>query len=575
MWQPPAFKIEINFLTQELTQEIEKLTPTLRAALFAWLNDCFPFEKIRKLWGESEASVPVNSLKSCVAWSVATTLAKLSSFDSVVSTHEEDFGSTMKSNLASLMLPANSKLGAELASLNFWEAVNTMASELDVNPLAGGTLCSFVDANSGKRTLATYRNMIFAACTSLSRVDGISDTEKTFRDKVDENLLKMPALTAPIFAFASEFEQIHPNLGPLLIPKLIQNEQDKKAGKGLLVESGPQPKTAVADDTHPSSPKDELDSLIGLSNVKLEVSQLIAFLAVQKERKKLGLSSPDQTLHFVFSGNPGTGKTTVARLLARILHSMGEISKPTVVECGRSDLVAGYVGQTAIKTSKLIESAKGGVLFIDEAYTLSAEATANDFGQEAIDTLLREMENCREELVVIVAGYPDLMNEFIQSNPGLESRFTRFINFDDYSAAEMCLIFNLFCDQNDYALSDHAKRTLSVLLHRMQNSGESQSGNGRLVRNLFEQAMNAHAMRLAGEDDLNKDDLTTLMDVDVRLPDLVQYLKGVDFNSIRWRAPCPHCGQSHRAKANNIGKEVNCRSCNESFICPWHELIED
>jgi len=182
--------------------------------------------------------------------------------------------------------------------------------------------------------------------------------------------------------------------------------------------------------------KAELNGLIGLNGIKKEVNNLINMVSVHKMRKEHGLKSVDMSLHMVFSGNPGTGKTTIARMMARIYRSLGVLSKGQLVEVDRSGLVAGYVGQTAQKTSKVIESALGGVLFIDEAYSLTSKSE-NDFGSEAIDTLLKAMEDNREDLVVIVAGYDGLMDEFIHSNPGLESRFNRYLHFDDYTIDEM------------------------------------------------------------------------------------------------------------------------------------------
>ena len=188
--------------------------------------------------------------------------------------------------------------------------------------------------------------------------------------------------------------------------------------------------------------KAELNELIGLDGIKKEVNNLINMVTVHKLRKEHGLKSVDMSLHMVFSGNPGTGKTTIARMMARIYRSLGILSKGQLVEVDRSGLVAGYVGQTATKTAKVIESALGGVLFIDEAYSLSSKSE-NDFGLEAIDTLLKAMEDHREDLVVIVAGYDGLMDTFIHSNPGLESRFNRYLHFDDYSVDDMLAILSM------------------------------------------------------------------------------------------------------------------------------------
>ena len=204
----------------------------------------------------------------------------------------------------------------------------------------------------------------------------------------------------------------------------------------------------------------ELESYVGLTAVKGEVRDLINLATVEQLRRKHGLPTADMSLHMVFTGNPGTGKTTIARLMARIYHSLDILSKGQLVEVDRSGLVAGYVGQTAIKTRKVIDSALGGVLFIDEAYALNGGG-ANDFGQEAIDTLLKAMEDHRDDLVVIVAGYDGLMERFIHSNPGLESRFNRFLHFADYTEEELLDIFRMQCKKGCYTLDPAAEAPLA------------------------------------------------------------------------------------------------------------------
>ena len=260
--------------------------------------------------------------------------------------------------------------------------------------------------------------------------------------------------------------------------------------------------------------KKELNEYIGLNTVKKEVESLINLVTVQKMRKENGLPVNDLSLHMVFSGNPGTGKTMVARLMARIYKSLGILSKGHLVEVDRSGLVAGYVGQTAIKTGEAIQKAMGGVLFIDEAYALTNRG-GNDYGQEAVDTLLKAMEDHRDDLIVIVAGYTELMEEFVHSNPGLESRFNRFLNFPDYTVQEMMDIFDMRCRKSGYELSEDARGLLRSLLALLSLDIKG-FGNARGVRNLFERTVAAQANRLAAQPEVTREMLMTLTADDLR-----------------------------------------------------------
>ena len=256
----------------------------------------------------------------------------------------------------------------------------------------------------------------------------------------------------------------------------------------------------------------ELDSYIGLGAVKEEVHNLINMVQVYKLRREHDLPTTDMSLHMVFTGNPGTGKTMMARMMARIYRSLGILSKGQLVEVDRSGLVAGYVGQTALKTQKVIEKAIGGVLFVDEAYALNGKSE-NDFGQEAIDTLLKAMEDHRDDLVVIVAGYTDLMDKFIHSNPGLESRFNRFLLFEDYSLDELMAIFKMRCGKG-YILSPEAEPLVRDYIAEESADGDG-FGNARGVRNIFEHILVAQNNRLAKMESVTREDLMTLLPEDV------------------------------------------------------------
>ncbi len=262
--------------------------------------------------------------------------------------------------------------------------------------------------------------------------------------------------------------------------------------------------------------KEELQGYIGLASVKKEVDSLINMATVYKLRRDKGLPTADVSLHMVFTGNPGTGKTMIARFMARVYHSLGFLSKGHLVETDRSGLVAGYVGQTAMKTAKLVDSAIGGVLFIDEAYSLT-EGGENDFGSEAIDNLLKKMEDNRDDLIVIVAGYPELMSDFIGSNPGLESRFNRYIEFEDYTAEEMFEIFKMQCSKNFYTLNEAAETEIKTLLGMAAESA-GVFGNGRGVRNVFENVLVAQANRLAtaeNAESVTKEQLMEILPEDI------------------------------------------------------------
>ena len=256
----------------------------------------------------------------------------------------------------------------------------------------------------------------------------------------------------------------------------------------------------------------ELDGYVGMDAIKEEVRSLINMVQVYKLRRENDLPTTDMSLHMVFSGNPGTGKTTVARIMARIYHSLDILSKGQLVEVDRSGLVAGYVGQTALKTQKVIDKAMGGVLFIDEAYALNGKSE-NDFGQEAIDTILKAMEDHRDDLVVIVAGYTELMDRFIHSNPGLESRFNRFLMFEDYTPEQMVAIFKMQCKKGCYVLAEGTEELVRDFIS--EESADDSFGNARGVRNLFEHILVAQNNRLAKMEQVTREDLMQILPDDV------------------------------------------------------------
>ena len=272
---------------------------------------------------------------------------------------------------------------------------------------------------------------------------------------------------------------------------------------------------AVQTAPEPEEPKEpeksgmeELNELIGLTTVKHDVEELVGLAKVRKMRQEKGMKTVPVSLHLVFSGNPGTGKTTVARILAKLYKEIGILSTGQLVETDRSGLVAGYVGQTAIKTQKKIQEAMGGVLFIDEAYTLNQEG--ENYGQEAIDTILKAMEDHRDKFVVIVAGYTELMKAFIESNPGLKSRFNKFFYFPDYTVDELQAIFMMQCKKYQYKLTEEAEAAVKEEIVRLEAAKGENFANAREVRNLFEKIITNQAARVADLENVDEETLTTL-----------------------------------------------------------------
>ncbi|MBO6168078.1 MAG: AAA family ATPase [Kiritimatiellae bacterium] len=265
----------------------------------------------------------------------------------------------------------------------------------------------------------------------------------------------------------------------------------------------------------------ELNDLIGLKSVKAEVEKFAKFVQVANQRRESGLKVAPISYHMVFTGNPGTGKTTVARIMAKIYRALGVVKKGHLVETDRGGLIAEYVGQTAVKTAKVIDFALDGVLFIDEAYAITEGDSKQGYGSECIATLLKRMEDDRDRLVVIVAGYTDEMKHFIDANPGLQSRFNRYIDFPDYSAEELAAMFRMRVKKNDYILSADAEHWLTPWIYKRTKNRDRKFGNGRWVRNEFEKAVERQAMRVAELENPTKEALMmlTLKDLDIKLVD--------------------------------------------------------
>ena len=299
-----------------------------------------------------------------------------------------------------------------------------------------------------------------------------------------------------------------------LATSLTQLYQAKGLSREMLAELLASSRANLRRVVEVGDPIADLEGLIGLGSVKDEVRKLVALIKFNAARQARGLPAESLTNNFVFTGNPGTGKTTVARILARIYAKLGVLKRGHLVEVGRADLVAGYVGQSAERTKKVIESALDGVLFIDEAYAL-AQGGHSDYGQEVIATLVQEMERWRERLVVVVAGYGDEMHKFVGMNPGLQSRFTKYIDFPDYTAEELLQVFRLLARKNGYVCSDMAEAKVKVRMDELVRTADRHSGNARAVRNLFGSVKERMATRVVATGCRSKDSLVRIEAEDV------------------------------------------------------------
>jgi SpoVK/Ycf46/Vps4 family AAA+-type ATPase len=307
------------------------------------------------------------------------------------------------------------------------------------------------------------------------------------------------------------------------------------------------------------------------------VRTLTNFLKLQRRRAEAGLPGTDISLHMVFTGNPGTGKTSVARILGKILGAMGILAKGHLVETDRSGLVAEFAGQTGPRTNAKISEALDGVLFIDEAYSLAVQDSQDAYGDEAVQALLKRAEDDRGRLVVILAGYPEEMDDLVKSNPGLSSRFNRVLEFDDYSPVELARIFAFHCAKNHYKLAAEARARLMLGVTELHRRRDKHFGNGRAVRNLFEHAVRRMANRIAELPHLDQEQLMRLDEADIEFRELpsewhTTLAATLSTGEPQFRLVCPGCQHSKEAPGKFLGQKVRCPKCKQDFLAEWGEV---
>ncbi len=447
------------------------------------------------------------------------------------------------------------------ADLLKWEAL--VAPFVRYEPLA--------DSKSHVETIVMRLANLVAKCDG-ELLDEESIALHTLQREIDMALYPADPQTvlAPLSPPAKEAKESRGSEKHRGTAKQHQTQQEKKKTAEI-----PEPLPEAEREQRLSVAMKELDELIGLDTVKERVKSYTNFLRLQGQRRAAGLSTMPISLHMSFVGNPGTGKTTVARIVGQILGALGTLTSGHVVETDRSGLVAEYAGQTAPKTNELCDSAMNGILFIDEAYSLVDASGEDAYGREAVQCLLKRMEDDRESVAVILAGYSDEMKQLIRSNPGLSSRVNTTIDFDDYTPLQLGQIFEHLCVQNEYAIPSDARYRLLVGFHHLYHERDRHFGNGRLVRNVFEESVRCLADRIADADQLTEALLTTLLAIDIAFPELdKEKLDRLVSADHVLRFECDSCGSKVRIQPGSLGRRIKCGKCSHVQAVGWASISD-
>jgi hypothetical protein len=427
-----------------------------------------------------------------------------------------------------------------------------------------------------RNRIGELESLVVRLANLIGRADGAmkeveAATIKSLQDELHRHLRPIPIDEPAQHAAA---DQAAPQAAQKIQRDATPFSRDAPAERGEPDSAGgnaaPTPKDLTSARPTLEEALTDLDSLIGLADVKQEVRTLANFLKVQEHRTKAGLPATPLSLHMVFAGNPGTGKTSVARIVGKIFGAMGILKRGHLVETDRSGLVAEYAGQTGPKTHKKIDEALDGVLFIDEAYTLIHAEGDDPYGHEAVQTLLKRMEDNRDRLVVILAGYPAEMQELLESNPGLTSRFSRQLDFPDYTPLELACIFATMCEKGHYRLDAACRAKIMLGLAWLHAQRDEHFGNGRTVRNVFEHSIRRQANRIAGISKLSVDELSALHPDDVEFEDCpAECFARLADGALRFTIVCCHCQHAKDAAFSFLGQSIRCPKCKKEFTAPW------